>query len=257
MAKLVRSKQKGLAMKRIVCIGNNTEDTAHRAQLIADQYALPCQGLAVMVDQPSGVCYTDLGTISQEQFLLLGEQSDLVIMLDQPVNSYDHQETYAHTLGCCHWLKRVTRVVFENQLPDVYITVSYVPPNRFNTELHQVKDNAQIIEKLTTINITGRRVFVEFGPVIDINDFILILNSVLGYSTSADFVIFRASPHEAPEVHRAVTLELFKTKEFAMLTPAVFNNDYKKNIQLILENHWQWLYGAQKPEYYHTVYTQL
>lgn len=244
-------------MKKIVCIGNPTEDTARCAANIATQYQLPCVGLATDSTQDLGVCYTDLGSISQEDFLLLGEQADIVVILDQPIDSYDSTDTYAHTHGCGHWLKSFTRVVFENQAPDVYITTGYVPPNRFNIELHQVINNAQIIEKLKTININGRRVFVEFGTVNNINEFDNQLADVLEYTTMADFVIFRASPHEVAELHRSVTIKLFNTREFVMMSPQVFNCRFAENVQTLLENHWQWLYGPRRSKYYHTAYTQL
>lgn len=246
-----------MAIKKIVCVGNPTEDTAVRSKRIAEQYQLPCAGLVTNADIPSGLCYTDLGSISQEDFLLLGEQSDLIIVLDQPINSYDSIDTYAHTHGCANWLKSFTHVIFENQTPDVYITTGYIPPNRFNTELYRVADNAQIIEKLKTIDINGRRVFVEFGTVYDIDEFNSQLAGVLEYTTVADFVIFRASPHEEAELHRAVTIKLFKTREFVMMSPQVFNCRFAENVQTLLENHWQWQYGIRRPEYYHTVYTQL
>lgn len=46
-------------------------------------------------------------------------------------------------------------------------------------------------------------------------------------------------------------------KEFVMFTPSVFTQQFHQNVQTLLENHWQWLYGPRRPEYYHTVYTQL
>jgi hypothetical protein len=246
-----------MGMKHIVCVGNQTEDTAQRAEYIARQYNLQCVGLSNSADITPGVCYTNLGTISTEQFLLLGEQADVVIMLDQSISSYDHEKTYKNTFGCCYWLKSFTHVIFENQNLDIYITTQYTPPNKFNLELHQVVDNQAILDKLKTLNILGRRIFIEFTQVSSLDTFNTQLHNLLEYTPLADFVIFRASKHEADEIHSAVTARLLKTKEFVMLTPVVFNINFRKNIQVLLENHWQWVYGPRRPEHYHTVYTQL
>jgi hypothetical protein len=244
-------------MKRIVCVGNNTENTACKAEQIALQFNLPCIGLASSADVTDGVWYTDLGTISTEQFLLLGEQSDRLIMLDQPIDSYEHPETYHHTTGCCNRLTRLTHVTFENQNQDIYITTNYIPPNMFNTEVHRVKDNLQVLEILKTIDVLGRRVFIEFTQVSDIDKFDSILHAVLKYAPMANFVIFRASKHEAEEIHRAVTAKLCQHREFVILTPKVFNAHFAKNLQSILENHWQWVYGPKRLDYYYTAYAQL
>jgi hypothetical protein len=238
-------------------VGNTTENTACKAEQIALQFDLPCVGLVSSANVDVGVCYTDLGTISTEQFLLLGEQADRVIMLDQPIDSYEHTETYVHTVGCCKRLTPFTHVTFENQNLDIYITARYVPPNVFNTEVHCVQDNSQVLEILKTINILGRRVFIEFTQVSDTDKFDSILHAVLKYAIGSDLVIFRASEHEAKEIHQSVTAKLCRHREFVILTPGVFGAQFAQNLQAILENHWQWVYGSRRPDYYHTAYAQL
>lgn len=246
-----------MAMKKIVCIGNPTESTALRSLQIASAYNMPCQGLATSAAAGPGLWYTDLGSISFEQLLSLGESADQLIMLDQPVDSYEHVDTYNQTISICLWLNRFTQVIFENQQPDLYVTRSYVPFNQFNTEVFLVNSTKEILICLQSQRTIGRRVFVELTQIDDLNEFDLILDQILDFNTVADLIIFRAGVHEPADIYQAVTKRLANIEEFVMFTPGVFNDRFRENIQSILENHWQWLYGPRRPEHYHTVYKQL
>jgi len=245
-------------MEKIICVGNQSEDTMIRSSAIAQQYDLPLNGLINdNIDCP-GVWYTDIGSISFENLLFFGECADLLIVLDQPIESYDQSESFYTTQHCGRYLKKFTRVIMENTSRDVYITINFQPPNLYNADLHRVKNNTQIVEVLSGIDLAHRRVFVEFGTVDNVDQFEQQLNTVISQARNAkaSLVIFRASKHEVPEeLHKIITQKLLDVPEFVLLTPGVFNN-YHCNIQRLLENHWQMMYG-RPPEQYHKAYTRL
>jgi hypothetical protein len=246
-------------MEKIICIGNQSEDTCVRAHDIARQFNLPVNGLITDNINSPGMWYTDLGSISVENFLFLGECADAVIVLDQPMDTYDCAETFHTTRGWSQYLSKFTRVIFENRFKDIYITTNLVPPNRYNSVLHRVKNNAEIQKIVAELDIDHCRLFVEFGTVDNVEQFENQLNTVVerARDSCASLVIFRASAHEIPEsLHQLVTYKLSHCPEFVTMTPGVFNNNYHSNIQRLLENHWQMLYG-KSPKNYHKAYTNL
>lgn len=246
-------------METIICIGNQAEDTCVRAYNIAHQFNLPANGLIVDNIDSSGIWHTDLGSISFENFLYFSECADAIIVLDQPIDSYDFAETFYATRGLSQYLNKFTRVIYENQFKDLYVTTNFVPPNQFNAEVYSINSNKEVEKILTKLAINQRRVFVEFGVVDNLEQFVDQLNTVVRHARKSDasLVIFRASNHEIPEsMHRLVTKKLLGFPEFVMLTPKVFNNYCNNNIQQLLENHWQFLYG-KSPKNYHKAYTDL
>lgn len=91
---------------RVLCLGNNTEDTDRRAQELAQQRGMPCRGLLSEISghlsphdyQVAGLYHTSVYDISFGRLIDLMDQFDHVIVLDQPKQEWSHPDAYLMTL---------------------------------------------------------------------------------------------------------------------------------------------------------------
>jgi pyruvate-formate lyase-activating enzyme len=107
-------------MKKILCLGNNTEDTDTQTRIISQAANTVCHGLLSDLDS----------TVSTESFTLAGyyhssvydiefgklvgicNQFDQVLVLDQPLEQWSHPDAFYKTLQLCRQLS--VPVIFEN-----------------------------------------------------------------------------------------------------------------------------------------------
>ena len=87
--------------KKILCIGNETVDTDNMVSKLAVENSTLNHGLiadALFMPKKSGYYHTSLADISAGEILLdLAARFDLVMMLDQSVDSYPHWKSFVNT----------------------------------------------------------------------------------------------------------------------------------------------------------------
>jgi len=92
--------------QRILCVGNNTEDTDTKTRDIAEHYKLPCWGLLSELESPltsdqyhqDGYYHTSIYDLEFGRLQTLCNQFDLVIMLDQPKHEWSHPDAFYKTI---------------------------------------------------------------------------------------------------------------------------------------------------------------
>jgi sulfatase maturation enzyme AslB (radical SAM superfamily) len=93
-------------MTRILCLGNNTEDTDTRTQSLADQAGSINHGLLSELDGPldplsyqlHGYYHTSVYDMNWARLVALAKDFDSVIMLDQPKNQWSHPNAWLNTI---------------------------------------------------------------------------------------------------------------------------------------------------------------
>jgi MoaA/NifB/PqqE/SkfB family radical SAM enzyme len=93
-------------MTRVLCLGNNSEDTDCQTRILAQQNQTVCHGLLSELDRPfSELDYSQPGYYhSTVVDLQLGnlkkvmQEVDQVIMLDQPVDQWNHSHEFVNTV---------------------------------------------------------------------------------------------------------------------------------------------------------------
>jgi pyruvate-formate lyase-activating enzyme len=93
-------------MKRILCLGNNTEDTDTLTRHLSAKTDLPCHGLLSDLDscvsdqsfESPGYYHTSVYDIEFGKLLDICNKFDRVILLDQPVDHWSHPDAFYKTL---------------------------------------------------------------------------------------------------------------------------------------------------------------
>ena len=86
---------------KILCLGNNSNDTAEKANRMAQELSLPCHGLLNKSNNSitaNGVYYTNIFDLTNDEICNVAEQCTKVVMLDQSRDSYSHPNTFLHTV---------------------------------------------------------------------------------------------------------------------------------------------------------------
>jgi molybdenum cofactor biosynthesis enzyme MoaA len=94
-------------MMRILCLGNNTEDTDLQTRALADQAQLPCHGLLSELNQlfstldysQPGYYHSSIVDIQPGNLKELMTQFDMIIMLDQSVEQWNHPNELYNTIS--------------------------------------------------------------------------------------------------------------------------------------------------------------
>lgn len=87
-------------MLKILCLGNNTVDTDSAAQTVADSLSMTNYGLITSVEstiKDHGVYHTSICDMSKTDILELAKQFDKIVLVDQPVESYDCEDSFYNT----------------------------------------------------------------------------------------------------------------------------------------------------------------
>lgn len=99
--------------KKILCLGNNTEDTDIRAKLVAREQNLEYHGLITEVKEISSGCYqTSFYDMPYGDLIELSEQIDDVIILNQSKDSYLDEHAFYQTISLGKHLKSICNVIF-------------------------------------------------------------------------------------------------------------------------------------------------
>lgn len=91
---------------KILCIGNNTEDTDTRSKKFATGRGLPCHGLLSELQHQitqenyrrDGVYHTSVYDIEFDRLIGLANDFDLVVMLNQPRDTWSHPDAFLITI---------------------------------------------------------------------------------------------------------------------------------------------------------------
>jgi len=99
--------------KKILCLGNNTEDTDIRAKLVARAQNLEYHGLITEAKEINPGCYqTSFYDMSYGELIELSKHMDSIIILDQPKDSYLDRHAFDQTISLGKYLKSMCNVTF-------------------------------------------------------------------------------------------------------------------------------------------------
>jgi MoaA/NifB/PqqE/SkfB family radical SAM enzyme len=102
--------------KKILCLGNNSEDTDTRSKLLAHQQGMFYHGLITEIKNVAPGCYqTSIYDMSYGDLIELSKNIDEVIILDQPKESYQDDHAFYQTISLGKHLKSICNVVFLDQ----------------------------------------------------------------------------------------------------------------------------------------------
>lgn len=101
---------------RVLCLGNNTEDTDIRTRRLAAQEQQECHGLVVTIDDENikkpGYYHTSIYDLTIGDLTALAKDVDKVIVLDQPKDQWSHPTAFYNTVKLVKDLKSTVDVVF-------------------------------------------------------------------------------------------------------------------------------------------------
>ena len=103
---------------KVLCLGNNTEDTDVRTHKLADQNQMACHGLLTELDgltpdiASDGYYHTSVYDIEFGNLLELCRQVNQVIVLDQPKSLYTHPDAFYKTIRLAKQARAATSVIF-------------------------------------------------------------------------------------------------------------------------------------------------
>jgi len=91
---------------RVLCLGNNTEDTDVKTRALSQKAGQPCHGLLSSIESPldslsyqhRGYYHSSIYDLEFGQLVTLMGEFDRVIMLDQPIEEWSHPDAYYRTL---------------------------------------------------------------------------------------------------------------------------------------------------------------
>lgn len=103
---------------KILCLGNNTEDTDNKTTVLATAAQSTNYGLLSELEQPleiptnSGYYHTSVYDIDYGRLVDLAREFDSVIVLDQPVEQYSHPDAFYKTIRVATEIKEFCSVTF-------------------------------------------------------------------------------------------------------------------------------------------------
>jgi MoaA/NifB/PqqE/SkfB family radical SAM enzyme len=140
---------------KILCLGNNTEDTDLQTRALAKLAQMPCFGLLSELDQPfsdldyeqAGYYHSSVVDLQPGNLKELIAHFDKVIMLDQPIEQWNHPHEFHNTI----------KLMQSTKTPVEFLNAEAVAPAEFFNDL--VKKNKSFcifpfIELHTTYNHT-------------------------------------------------------------------------------------------------------
>jgi pyruvate-formate lyase-activating enzyme len=104
---------------KILCLGNNTEDTDIKTRALALAESVDCHGLLSDLDtnvaltdiSRSGYYHTSVYDIEYGKLFKFAQQFDKVIVLDQPREQYSHPDAFLKTIQLSNQIKQYVEVV--------------------------------------------------------------------------------------------------------------------------------------------------
>lgn len=240
---LARSQQHSMEIKKIICVGNQTAESDDRAKHVATQYKLDFTGRPNQTTWKLPGCsvITPLVDLDLDTYRLAIEQSDVIVVLDQPKHTFQNFESWQKIQTSCTWMSHFKSVVYENHNTNLYMLHDLKPSNTFNSTIVQVNNNSQIFKEIYKHNLTDRQVILQFMNLQDQDqdEFLLQVNQLVRRcrASAAKFLMFRASEHEPDPVHYKITRHFCQYPEFVLLKPSDF-----LNLERTVNQHWHRLY---------------
>ena len=104
---------------KILCLGNNTEDTDVKTKNLAQQDSVECHGVlsdlddTVTLDSISkpGYYHTSVYDIEYGKLFKFAQQFEKIVILDQPKHQYSHPDAFFKTIQLAKELKKFTTVL--------------------------------------------------------------------------------------------------------------------------------------------------
>jgi uncharacterized Fe-S cluster-containing radical SAM superfamily protein len=104
---------------KILCLGNNTEDTDVKTRSLARQDSMECHGLLSDLDDnitvdsinKPGYYHTSVYDIEYGKLFEFAQQFEKIIVLDQPKQQYSHPNAFFQTIQLANQLKKLTSVI--------------------------------------------------------------------------------------------------------------------------------------------------
>lgn len=103
---------------RVLCVGNNTEDTDTKTRKLAANANIVCYGLLSELDgdipalKNEGYYHTSVYDLEKSKLLDLARNFDHVIVLDQPKECYSHPTAFYNTVCIAEEISEFTAVTF-------------------------------------------------------------------------------------------------------------------------------------------------
>ena len=93
-------------IKKVLCLGNNTVDTDTKTRKLSADAGMPCHGLLSELEHPitssqyqqHGYYHSSVYDLALGKLKNLCEEFDLVIMLDQPKEQWEHPNSFYLTV---------------------------------------------------------------------------------------------------------------------------------------------------------------
>jgi MoaA/NifB/PqqE/SkfB family radical SAM enzyme len=115
---------------RILCLGNNTEDTDIRTRLLADQNMVKCHGLISELDCPvdkqsiknPGYYHSSVYDLEYHRLIELAQEFDQLVILNQPKEQYSHPDAFYKTIRAAKQISATVPVVYLDSTHETGIT---------------------------------------------------------------------------------------------------------------------------------------
>jgi len=102
--------------KKILCLGNNTEDTHEKAKKLSESLSVEYHGLLSDITVTNNGCYqTSIYDWSYGDLLLILNQIDEIFILDQSKDSYNSEHDFYQTINIGKHFSQSKKVIFLNQ----------------------------------------------------------------------------------------------------------------------------------------------
>ena len=142
---------------RILCLGNNTEDTDLKTRQLADKAQLPCHGLLSELDQSfdtlnydlPGYYHTSVVDISVGNLKELMNKFDKVVMLDQPIDQWNHTNEFYNTIALMQSTGTTVEFLNRDQIAAAELFANLLKKNKSFCifpfiELHTAYDHTRV-----------------------------------------------------------------------------------------------------------------
>ena len=115
---------------RILCLGNNTEDTDTKTRRLAEQQSVKCHGLISELNhvinleliQYPGYYHSSVYDLEYHRLIDLAQEFDQIIILDQPKHQYSHPNAFYKTIRAAKQINATVPVVYLDSTYDTNIT---------------------------------------------------------------------------------------------------------------------------------------
>lgn len=147
-------------------MGNQTKDTDLQCRNWSKLLDVSYQGLLTVNSELSqGLYFPDLSFISIDDIWQLTDSIDLLLLLDQPVPSYDFVETFSHYEALCKYKKGFMPVLIASEdIPTVWLI--------------NCRDNKQILAEVIAKDIQKSNLVIKLLTVTDIDSFKIELEEI-------------------------------------------------------------------------------